>query len=533
MKSLMQHGASRAAWLPLLLASGACNVDLPLGDLTADDAALIDDGEGAGTGATAAPHEGSTATVLPAPALTIGLGDGVNGPDMLGAAGDMDGDGFDDLAVLSVDEATGVQYVHLRYGGRRPSAGAEAFSFDESGAKLRLSSGYADQILVRGLYAAGDVDDDGFADLFVATAVCNGPRPGDGGYLIYGGPERLDGILDIASVGAQFSPPVRAGDGSGCEDYSFAAPGDIDGDGFADLAFAHRGPFEGQLTWPTASGEGGIYVFYGKAERFPASTSWSDAAAHLSSALSGDVMRDADYMSVAAAGDLDGDGRAELLVNYSASRFDQRQALILVPGSSERLAGDIDLLAITPNIPGASPIDGTRAVGDLDADGFDELLISLPDQPGPSLFYGAPDLLSSPLDAEHATATFDRGLGVFPAGDLDGDGDADLVAMRYVSNVVYTVVGFDMAVWRGSRTRPSGNIRFGADPTLAGARLYPDDRDRYAQYAAPVGDLDGDGSADVLTVSLRQYEDGFFDASPMLHIHYGEPGAGGALDGPY
>ncbi|HWO14363.1 MAG TPA: hypothetical protein VNN80_32880, partial [Polyangiaceae bacterium] len=167
--------------------------------------------------------------------------------------------------------------------------------------------------------------------------------------------------------------------------------------------------------------------------------------------------------------------------------------------------------------------------GDLDGDGFDEFLATFMDASEwfyglPLLFYGAPDLLAGPLDAARAAASFEPGVGALLAlGDIDGDGDAELGALRPVNNARRnTLSGWDIAVLSGTRARLSGDISVGPEPTLAGSQLYPDMPDRYAQQAVAAGDLDGDGARDVLTLSLTLFDTlAFYDPYPMLHIHYG------------
>ena len=199
MNSLMQHNvvSRRAAWLPFLL-SGACSMDLSLGDLSQREDLLVDDG----ASATASPGiDGALAATLSPPDVTFAA------DDLLSAAGisaaDLDGDGFDDLAIASSDAATNTQYVNVRYGGPRLTDSAQAFDFAQGGAKLVFPAPVSG--LVSSLSDVGDVDGDGFADLFLATTICAGLEAGNGGYLIYGGPDRFEGIIDIAQVATRFA----------------------------------------------------------------------------------------------------------------------------------------------------------------------------------------------------------------------------------------------------------------------------------------------------------------------------------------
>lgn len=532
MKSPMQHSrrSPSAAWLPLVLASAGCSMDLSLGDLSREGQGLIDDGASAAVTPTV---DGALAPALAPPEVTFGMSDPLRGMDTV-VGTDLDADGHDDLAMAAHDVATGIDVVHIRYGGPRPGGAEAVYRLAEGGARLVLPGGVAERSTVDGLFAAGDVDGDGYADLLVASGICDGPGLERGGYLIYGGPERLDGVIDIASVSTHFTPPASPGDGSACAYASFAAPGDIDGDELSDLAFV----YPGSLSYWTYSGEEptitsgspGIYVFYGRQQRFGASVPWASADARMSSTLSDDPARERDALTVHAVGDLNGDGRAEFGVTYvssdeyfetpQGSPFPRTQQ-ILVPGG-QRPSSPIDLLALPLQIPGLITQRGQNPLGDLDGDGYDDILARFGQDY--MLFYGAPDLLDAPLDRARAAARIvtEHNGGPLPLGDLDGDGDSELGVMRYLPHRPY-VETIDLAVLSGTRARLHGDITF-ATASLEGARIYP--RSAYADtravsFVASVGDFDGDGAGDVLTESATD-ADAVGDAYPMLHLHYGQ-----------
>ena len=527
MKSFMQHktALARAAWLPLVLGSGACSMDLPLGDMPRDEPDWVDDGASAAVPSTV---DGALAPALLPPDVTFGMGEQLWGYEPVVGA-DLDADGHDDLVVSGRDVATGVQLLHIRYGGARPGDAGEALAFAESGARLLAAETTLDP-----LFAAGDVNGDGYADLFAADVICQGPEPAHGGYLIYGGPQRLDGVIDLASVSTRFTPPVGTGDASSCSGHLAMAPGDLDGDGLSDLVFvypraAEFSSFAGEL--PTvASGVPGIYVFYGKREGFGPNVSWTSADARISSALSGDPRREWDSISVHAVGDQTGDGRAEFVINYvpegellpttdgSVVRVTEQ---ILVPGG-ERLPSSVDLTALPLRIPGTFTQHSLKALGDLDGDGTDDIVTRFGNDY--MLFYGAPDLLDAPLDPARAAARLLTGYDGMarPLGDLDGDGDAELGLGRYLPGRPWVAM-LDMVVLSGTAARWIGDVTF-PKASEAGARIYPPDAygdTRVLLHIAPVGDLDGDGVGDVLTQSSIDVDVGG-NPLPMLHLHYGK-----------
>jgi hypothetical protein len=530
---------TRTAWMPLLLASGGCSMDLSLGDMSRDDRGLVDDGANAAVPATV---DGALPPRLLPPEVTLGLGDLLLETEPVVGA-DLDGDGYGDLVVAGDDLATGTQILHIRYGGPRPSGDMGTFTWAESGARLMHVSDGAFQY--NGVYAAGDVNGDGYDDLFVAHGVCDGPEPERGGYLVYGGPDRLDGIIDIESVSTHFIPPASTGNGTSCGYVFVAAPGDLDGDGLSDLALVYPGS---PAHWTSSSdgaptiaqGLPGVYVFYGRRDGFGASVSWASADARMSNALSGDPSGEADAIRVHAVGDLNGDGSAELLVDYESSAEyvtptrgtpRSRTEQILVPGG-ERLPSSVDLYSLPLRFPGLFTQQGQRALGDVDADGYDDIIVRLEDDY--LLFYGSGDLLAAPLAPTHAAARIvtEYTAAPRPLGDLDGDGDAELGVVRSIAQQAWASA-VDLALLSGSRARLSGDVTF--PPTsVAGARIYPFDDSapqRTLVFAAPVGDIDGNGAGDVLSRSEPGIDD-FGGATPMLHLHYGKPAEAAIPDEP-
>ena len=199
----------------------------------------------------------------------------------------------------------------------------------------------------------GDFDGDGIADLVVGT----GTRSATGSVYIFAGP--LSGTITDTDADASLD---NAGDESAVTATAFevAAAGDLDHNGLDDLAVGYT---EGGA----GTGEGELFVMSGP---------WSgvghlvDSAAH----VSGEHAYDNLGTCVANAGDVDGDGVADILV--SAEGYDVDGAAYLFYGP---LSGELSLTSGAMFV-GHTEHQGTTmncaGAGDLNGDGNADLAIA-------------------------------------------------------------------------------------------------------------------------------------------------------------
>jgi hypothetical protein len=240
-------------------------------------------------------------------------------------------------------------------------------------------------------------------------------------------------------------------DGAG-PDTAWGTELDANGDGLADLAVGDVG-------------EVGVYL--GNTSGVPASGTLLAPPAG-SSATFGEVLT--------RAGDVNGDGYGDLLVGARLGA--QGGSVYLYLGGA---AG----LAAAPAQTFASTVSGfgdaMAAVGDVNHDGYADVVIVEAGVGQAVVYQGATDGLHAALALPVPAWTSGSTVTVGSAGDVDGDGSADVVVGS----------NFEASVFRGG----AGGV--GAQPwaTLTGPMgIYPDPPSFNASFA---GDVDGDGYADL------------------------------------
>jgi hypothetical protein len=421
--------------------------------------------------------------------------------------GDVDGDGLDDVLVgASLEDASaldvGVGYLVL---------GGISGTLDLSLADARMYGNAREDYAGTGVSIVGDLDGDGYDDVAIG-APGDDTSAADAGavYLLYG---PVSGSFDLDLADA-----VLLGGAAGQQaGTSVAGLGDVDGDGLADLIVG-------------APGDDGSSRDMGKAFFVKGSGHTTTGLGAAYGRYQGELSDDLLGTRVAAAGDVDGDGVNDLLMSAPPedSGGNASGSAYIVLGTTA--GGDIGLRYADKQLTGTGVNHfagrGLAGAGDLDGDGYDEVLIGADGEDtyytdgGAAYIWAGQATVRGTASLSGAATTFIaehdlQGLGysVSGLGDVNADGWLDLVLGALGDETGASGAG---AAYVALGPHSAGVV------TVSDlyARLIGGVADDSAGWAVgTAGDFNGDGYDDVLVGAPAQ-DFGGTDAG-AAYVHFG------------
>lgn len=375
---------------------------------------------------------------------------------------------------------------------------AWADSISASAADVTIDGVVADGAFGKTIALVGDTNGDGLSEL---VAGANGEDAGSGAVYLFDG-AAVSGAITTADAAARWTGSAA---GAALGAYrAIAAPGDLDGDGLSEIMFAAPDDDE------NGDGAGIAMLQYGGGT--PASGDAADAADWTVVGTLGDEMG-----ARITTGDLDGDGQLDVILAAprSSDSFRNSGTVSMFAGTGLRWSGRADIADADFQVSGDDESDElgwtTKFIGDVNGDGFDDLFATAmyADTGGVDAGLGGiiaggtalsgSDVLSGAAVTLFAGDASDDRFGYDAAGgvDFDDDGIGDLVLGEYQDDTMANNAGA-IRIFLGRAGWASDYVPSDADQTIRGASA----DDRFGHVLHAPGDMDGDGTGDLLIGAL-------------------------------
>ncbi len=380
------------------------------------------------------------------------------------SAEDLNGDGYAELVVGADANGTGGE-IYVYDGGASRNI-AVTRTLTNPGPPLAAHFGSV-------VAMVGDLNADGFADFVSGDGFSGGGAEG-AAWVYYGSATGIAAVPDVS-----LASPVG---GFAYFGTSVAGAGDVDGDGFADLIIG------ASIQATPEDDEGNAFVFYGSATGVATVPE-----------LTIDNPNDDDDgwfgASAAGVGDVNGDGLADVVVGAHRQGAANEGAAYLFLGRTSRLVATPDQAFPSPvAISGGQFGLTATGAGDLDADGYADFAIGAPgrDETSPGkvfVYFGGASGVAVPTTLDSPSA-IERFGGSIDGGDLDGDGDGDLVVGAVARLIDPAGKAF---VYYGGASR----IASTPDLTIDSPTPFDSVSSQFGRAVGAVGDIDGDGYVDL------------------------------------
>jgi len=457
--------------------------------------------------------------------------DGVAADDRSGlsatGAGDVNGDGFDDLIIgasradVNGDNSGAAYVVYGKSGGFAAILNLSALVGTNG---FRLEGVAASDLAGLKVAAAGDVNGDGFDDVIIGAqgADPNGSSSGSS-YVVFGRSGGFAASLNLSALTGANGFRLDGVTTNALTGQAVASAGDVNGDGYDDLIIGSSGG--------SPNGSGAAYVLFGRSGVFSASVNLSSLTGPNGFRLDGSTTGDQAGFAVSSAGDVNGDGFDDVIIGAIGVGATEAGASYVVFGRASGFAANMDLSALNGTngfrLDGVAAQDNigraVAAAGDVNRDGFDDLIVGsgLADPNGQTdagtsyVLFGksggfAANLSLSALNGTNGylldgVAPGDQsGRALAGLGDVNGDGFDDLLIGAARADANGNALAGSSYVYFGTGPRSvslsnlDGSNGFRLDGVSPDKPVFSKTGDNAGRSVASAGDLNGDGFADII-----------------------------------
>ncbi|MEZ5471146.1 MAG: integrin alpha [Marinicella sp.] len=461
--------------------------------------------------------------------VIVGESTGDRAGQSVSSAGDVNGDGIDDL-IIGADETdnsgfkAGSSYVI--FGSDTGLSNPFNLSTIDGLNGFKINGESAGDYLGRSVSSAGDINGDGITDLIISAigADPNGASQAGSTYVVFGSNKGFPNPFNLSSIDGLNGIKINGESANDLSGSSVSSAGDINGDGVDDVIIGAIGAEPNGATLAGSS-----YVVFGGVTGLPSTLNLSTIDGLNGFKINGQLGGDRSGCSVSSAGDINGDGIDDLIIGAWGS--DPNGAFYagrsyVVFGSNSGFPNPLNLSTLGGDtgfkVNGESAEDysgaSVSAAGDINGDGFDDLIIgaSGADPNGEAeagssyVVFGSDTAFPNPFNLSlidglngfkiNGEATGDwSGWSVSSAGDVNGDGIADLI------------IGAHRADSNGASETGSSYVVFGSETgfqnpfnllTLNGVNGFKINgeqaSDRFGGSVSSAGDVNGDGIDDLI-----------------------------------
>ena len=436
------------------------------------------------------------------------------------AAGDINGDGIDDLIIGATGadpngNCSGRSYVV--FGASTGLSNPVALSSLNGSNGFVLNGEAANDTFGQSVSDAGDINGDGIDDLIIGAAGLS--------YVVFGADSGLPSPFELSSLDGS-NGFVLNGEEAGESGWSVSGTGDINGDGIDDLIVG--APFADS----NGSFSGRSYVVFGSATGLPNPFHLSSLNGSNGFVLNGEAAGDLFGFSVSGAGDINGDGMDELIIGAPVADpngLDRAGRSYVVFGADNGLPNPFELSSLNGEngfvLNGEAVNDrsgrSVSAAGDINGDGIDDLIVGAygasangSDSGRSYVVFGSSAGFPAELDFSslngfngfmlNGEAELDEsGWSVSGTGDINGDGIDDLIIGAYRADLFGSKSERSYLVFGTNAGFPAEFELSSLDGSNGFVLIGEADLDESGRSVSGAGDVNGDGIDDLIIGAYR------------------------------